>query len=167
MVQTYNEYRRAVWTGTCWLQIYYHSGWFLFEVAQTVVQCIGNNRHQLFKQFVCEGGLSWQAGDKNNGPQFKSYKYEEFLAGRGIRHTCPSPYHPLSSGLVERFNRVLKSYVQPALLQHHYLKAFWTTIWICTEPHLMLLLKCLHWAFFTVMPFGHVCSLLVWKPLVL
>eukprot|EP00118_Oscarella_pearsei_P020264 m.218920 g.218920 ORF g.218920 m.218920 type:complete len:1393 (+) comp39915_c0_seq7:688-4866(+) len=44
----------------------------------------------------------------DNGPQFVSYEFGEFLRGLGIRHNRTSFYHPQANGAVERFNQVLK-----------------------------------------------------------
>lgn len=54
----------------------------------------------------------------DNGPQFTSREFAEFLKMHGIRHVKSSLYHPQSNGQVERFNRVLKSIIQLALVQH-------------------------------------------------
>ena len=48
----------------------------------------------------------------DNGPQFVSDEFEEFLAGRFIKHTTTPVYCPQRNGLVERFNRVIKNSAQ-------------------------------------------------------
>lgn len=53
----------------------------------------------------------------DHGPQFSSASFDEFLTERGITHYNSSVYYPQANGLVERFNRVLKSYIQLALLE--------------------------------------------------
>lgn len=50
----------------------------------------------------------------DNGPQFTSAAFAEFLAERGIKHIRTSVYHPQANGCVERFNRVLKDSIQTA-----------------------------------------------------
>lgn len=42
----------------------------------------------------------------DNGSQFVSHQFSEFLLKRGIRHIKSSVYYPRSNGEVERFNRV-------------------------------------------------------------
>ena len=44
----------------------------------------------------------------DNGTQFKSEMFQEFLAGLGTQHHLTPPYHAQSNGLVERFNGTLK-----------------------------------------------------------
>ncbi|PIK61531.1 hypothetical protein BSL78_01544 [Apostichopus japonicus] len=51
----------------------------------------------------------------DNGPQFKSKEFDDFLRERGIVHRCSSLYYPQANGAVERFNSVLKSIVQNAI----------------------------------------------------
>ncbi|KAJ8044581.1 hypothetical protein HOLleu_07364 [Holothuria leucospilota] len=51
----------------------------------------------------------------DNGTQFVSHEFEEFLSSRGIKHHKCSLYHPQSNGGVERFNGVLKSWVQTCI----------------------------------------------------
>ncbi|XP_032068994.1 uncharacterized protein K02A2.6-like [Thamnophis elegans] len=44
----------------------------------------------------------------DNGPQFMSTTFQEFLAGQGIRHAPIAPYHPASNGRAERAVRSAK-----------------------------------------------------------
>ena len=44
----------------------------------------------------------------DNGTQFTSEMFEEFLKGLGTHHQLTPPYHAQSNGLVERFNGTLK-----------------------------------------------------------
>lgn len=53
----------------------------------------------------------------DNGPQFVSSIFRDFLKERGIQHIRSSVCHPQANGCVERFNRVLKNCVQLADLQ--------------------------------------------------
>ena len=45
----------------------------------------------------------------DNGPQFKSELYEQICRFFNIKVIKSTPYHPISNGLVERFNGSLKS----------------------------------------------------------
>ncbi|XP_049271184.1 uncharacterized protein K02A2.6-like [Rhipicephalus sanguineus] len=58
----------------------------------------------------------------DHGPQFTSQEFESFLQDRGIRHSFSAVYHPQANGQVERFNRVLKSYIQLAILEQRPIK---------------------------------------------
>ncbi len=44
----------------------------------------------------------------DNGPQFVSHEFEQFLCSLGIEHRRTSRYNPQSNGGIERFNRVIK-----------------------------------------------------------
>jgi len=48
----------------------------------------------------------------DNGPQFVSHEFVNFLANRGIAHLRTAIYTPQQNGLVERFNRTLKNAIQ-------------------------------------------------------
>ena len=44
----------------------------------------------------------------DNGPQFTSNEFGQFVRANGIRHIKSAPYHPASNGQVERFIRTMK-----------------------------------------------------------
>ena len=44
----------------------------------------------------------------DNGPQFTSEVFQEFVQQNDVKHIRCSPYHPSSNGLVERFVRTFK-----------------------------------------------------------
>ena len=51
----------------------------------------------------------------DNGPQFTSQEFANFMKLNGIRHTKCAPYHPASNGLVERFNQTFKQALKASL----------------------------------------------------
>lgn len=50
----------------------------------------------------------------DNGTQFTSTEFEEFLKQREIVHLEASVYYPRANGEVEQFNRMLKDCLQTA-----------------------------------------------------
>jgi len=60
----------------------------------------------------------------DNGPQFTSHEFADFLAKNGVRHVRVSPYHPASNGAAERMVQELKRFLAGVqgdtaeLLQH-------------------------------------------------
>ena len=53
----------------------------------------------------------------DNGPQFRSYEFTEYLKLNDIRHATTVPYNPAANGMVERLNRTLKESIQAICLQ--------------------------------------------------
>ena len=45
----------------------------------------------------------------DNGPQFTSDEFTQFLQSNGIRHIRSAPYHPATNGLAERFVQTFKN----------------------------------------------------------
>ena len=62
-------------------------------------------------ELFCDFGLPSQIVT-DNGRQFTSDLFTQYLAERDIEHIRATPYCPQSNGLVERFNRILKSGIQ-------------------------------------------------------
>ena len=44
----------------------------------------------------------------DNGPQFTSQEFKDFMSNNGIRHIRSSPYHPSSNGAAERLVQTIK-----------------------------------------------------------
>jgi hypothetical protein len=69
----------------------------------------------LHEMFACWGMPKSVISD--NGPQFVSYEFDEFLRHQGIQSNKTSLYHPHSNGGVDRFNDVLKQGLRAQLLE--------------------------------------------------
>ena len=54
----------------------------------------------------------------DNGPQFVSTEFENFLKMNGVRHTCSAPYHPQTNGEAERFVQTLKQFLRAEKLDN-------------------------------------------------
>ena len=66
--------------------------------AQTIlVLCAMFARFGLPKQLVSD-----------NGPQFTSDEFEQFLVRNGVSHIRSSPYHPSTNGAAERLVQTVK-----------------------------------------------------------
>jgi hypothetical protein len=50
----------------------------------------------------------------DNGPQFTSEEFAEFVKRNGIRHVTSAPFHPATNGQAERFVQVLKRHLRKA-----------------------------------------------------
>ncbi len=81
-----------------------HSKWGeVFQMNHTTTTKTIDILRQLFSSY----GLPEQVVS-DNGPQFASAEFQQFMQGNGIRHIRCAPYHPASNGLVERFVRTFK-----------------------------------------------------------
>ena len=81
-----------------------HSKWpEVFEMAETTTaKTIAVLRH-LFASY----GLPEQLVS-DNGPQFVSADFAQFLKANGVKHSKCAPYHPSSNGAAEHFVRTFK-----------------------------------------------------------
>ena len=91
----------------------YHSKWpevgFVSKVTSEIVIKFLNS---VFSREGCPEEIV-----SDNGSQFVSLEFEQFLKQRNIKHTCVAVYHPESNGCIERFNRVVKDTALSILLQ--------------------------------------------------
>jgi len=60
----------------------------------------------------------WPKLLSDNGPCYISSELQDWLEAHGISHTRGKPYHPMTQGKIERWNRSLKNRI---LLEHYYL----------------------------------------------
>ena len=81
-----------------------HSKWpKVIVMSSTTAQHTIEALRSIFSRF----GLPEQLVS-DNGPQFTSDEFTEFMRGNGIKHILCSPYHPSSNGLAERFVQTFK-----------------------------------------------------------
>jgi transposase InsO family protein len=66
---------------------------------------------EMVKSIILQFGVPEEI-TTDNGPEFDSYKFINFLKINLIQHNRTSPYHPQSNGLVERFHQTLISAVR-------------------------------------------------------
>ena len=55
----------------------------------------------------------------DNGPQFVSHDFTNFMKMNGIKHTLTPPYHPASNGDAERSVQILKQALRKQVASHH------------------------------------------------
>ena len=53
----------------------------------------------------------------DNGPQFAAKEFQDFLKGYDVHHSRTAVYTPTENGIVERFNRVIKTTVQAEVVE--------------------------------------------------
>ena len=55
----------------------------------------------------------------DNGPQFISHEFSEFVSSLGILHSKSAPYHPQTNGEAERFVQSMKNFMKISNVQFH------------------------------------------------
>ena len=80
---------------------------FLFEMRKTTTELVIRRFENVFAQLGEPKTLQ-----TDNGPQFASKEFEEYLQNKGIRHLTSSPLYPQSNGFIERQVRSIKSHLQ-------------------------------------------------------
>ena len=90
-----------------------HSKWpEMYEMSSTSTDStIAILRHV----FVAYGLPQQLVSD--NGPQFASSEFAQFLKANGVKHIRCAPYHPSSNGLAERFVKTFKQAMKTG--EHH------------------------------------------------
>ena len=88
-----------------------HSKWPEVEImgSTTTAKTI-----EVLRKIFARNGLPEQVVT-DNGPQFVSEEFAQFVKENGIKHTRSAPYHPASSGLAERFVKSLKTALKTSL----------------------------------------------------
>ena len=100
-----------------------HSKWP--EVA-TMTSTTAPATIRVLREMFATYGLPQQLVS-DNGPQFTSTEFADFLKQNGIKHIKSAPYHPSTNGAAERFVRTLKHALKCARTdqdQHQQLMSF-------------------------------------------
>lgn len=66
-----------------------------------------NNTIEKLRTWFASAGIPEELVS-DNGPQFTSVEFKDFVKHDGIKHTLVAPYHPQSNGLAERGVQILK-----------------------------------------------------------
>ena len=82
-----------------------HSKWIEATVMTTTTASKAIT--ELCKMFAAYGLPEQVISD--NGPQFTSNEFDEFMKENGIKHLLTSPYHPKSNGEAERAVQTFKN----------------------------------------------------------
>uniref|UniRef100_A0A452IQH5 Gypsy retrotransposon integrase-like protein 1 n=1 Tax=Gopherus agassizii TaxID=38772 RepID=A0A452IQH5_9SAUR len=91
-----------------------HSKWPEVSIMQsTTAESTIQKLRGLFSRF----GLPEQLVS-DNGPQFVSQEFQNFMKANGIHHITSAPYHPSTNGLAERFVQTMKHALKSARGQH-------------------------------------------------
>ena len=83
-----------------------HSKWVEVEIMSNTVS--GTTIEKLRDMFARFGLPKQLVSD--NGPQFVSHEFSEFMRKNGVKHIRVTLYHPRSNGQAERFVRIFKQY---------------------------------------------------------
>lgn len=81
-----------------------HSKW---PEVREVPEATSAKTIQILRELIASYGLPEQI-ISDNGAQFTSEEFSEFVRKNGIKHITSSPYHPSTNGLAERFVRSFK-----------------------------------------------------------
>ena len=81
-----------------------YSKWLeVLEMPNTTMQTTVDQLHSAFARW----GIPQQVVS-DNGPQFVSQEFDQFMSVNNIKHLKSSPYHPATNGLPEHFVQMLK-----------------------------------------------------------
>jgi len=81
-----------------------HSKWLeVYPMSSTTSTAVIQRLRTVFAQFGLPATVV-----TDNGPNFTSLEFKEFLCRNGIAHVTSSPYHPASNGLAERAVKTFK-----------------------------------------------------------
>ena len=83
-----------------------HSKWIEVEVMSSITS---EATIEKLRDMLARHGIPQQLVS-DNGSQFTSHEFSDFMKGNGIKHTLVAPYHPRSNGQAERFVQTFKQF---------------------------------------------------------
>ena len=83
-----------------------HSKWIEVEVMSSITS---EATIEKLRDMFARHGIPQQLVS-DNGSQFTSNEFSDFMKGNGIKHTLVAPYHPRSNGQAERFVQTFKQF---------------------------------------------------------
>ena len=91
-----------------------HSKWLEVEIMQSTTS---NATMEKLRDMFSHYGLPDQLVS-DNGPQFVSNEFSQFMRLNDIKHSLVAPYHPRSNGQAERFVQTFKQYFKAEGVQN-------------------------------------------------
>ncbi len=61
----------------------------------------------------------------DNGGEYTSTQFEQYLKAEGVRHELTIPKTPEQNGVAERMNRTLTEFIRSMLIDARLLQKFW------------------------------------------
>ena len=84
--------------------------------AVIMTTTISEKTIEILRSMFAQHGLPEQLVS-DNGPQFTSTEFAEFLKGNQIKHTMSAPNNPASNGLAKRFMQTMKRTLKASMKQ--------------------------------------------------
>lgn len=109
----------------------YYSRWVAVVTTKSTT---AERAIKLFKGMFCTHGNPVSV-TTDNGPQFRSELFNEYLAKNGIEHHSTTPLWPQANGEVERQNRSLMKRIRIAQAEHRNWKEELQTYLYRPTPH--------------------------------
>jgi len=92
-----------------------HSKWIEVEMMNSTT---ASKTIEVIRHWFSSYGLPMEVVS-DNGPQFGSAEFNDFLQRNGVKHTLSPPYHPSSNGAAERSVQIVKDNLKKHLLAEH------------------------------------------------
>lgn len=108
-----------------------HSKWpEVWEMSSTTTTATIQKLREAFSRYGLPETLV-----SDNGSQFTSTEFKEFVSANGIRHVLTAPYHPSTNGIAERFVQSLKQGLKKSAVQPFHLRLYNFLLTYRNTPH--------------------------------